>query len=178
MFTWLASSCYCPLILFSDQPPNDSFILIINILSWFLVFGIDWFQEIWCCFRYWTSSTRFPSLFGHFCSVKKLICVDKLFFFVPRVFHCEWWYCFKNVRLSVGISVLTLYKLLKGPLYVCRSILRWLLFSEMNAITGLNLFIQQWITFIMTVNYEKTQKWKHHGQGFINVVEWFCPWST
>ena len=116
MFTWLASSCYCPLILFSDQPPNGSFILIINILSSFLVFGIDWFQEIWCCFRYRTSSTRFPSLFCLFSTVKKLICVDKLFFFVPQVFHCEWWYCLNNVRLSVGISVLTLYKLLKGPL--------------------------------------------------------------
>ena len=136
MFTWLASSCYCPLILFSDQPPNGSFILIINILSWFLVFGIDWFQEIWCCFRYRTFSTRFPSLFCLFSTVKKLICIDKLFFFVPQVFHCEWWYCSKNVRLSVGISVLTLYELLKGPLCVCRSILRWLLFPEMNAITG------------------------------------------
>ena len=63
---------------------------------------------------------------------------------------------------------------LKGPC-VSQTISRWLPFDETNAS---QVYSSNGKSLLYTINSKKTNKWKHHRKCFINVVAWFCLWST
>ena len=63
---------------------------------------------------------------------------------------------------------------LKGPC-VSQTISRWLPFDETNAS---QVHSSNGKSLLYTINSKKTNKWKHHRKCFINVVAWFCLWST
>ena len=97
------------------------------------------------------------------------------------LFHMSW------VDLSFQLWFVTLHKMwerefqfllhvssLKGPC-VSQTISRWLPFDETNAS---QVYSSNGKSLLYTINSKKTNKWKHHRKCFINIVVWFCLWST
>ena len=143
------------------------------------MFGINRFWKIWYHFRWLNFFHRiFITFLSLFHSKKRAQFVLISF---SILFHMSW------VDLSFPLWFVTLHKMwerefqfllhvssLKGPC-VSQTISRWLPFDETNAS---QVYSSNGKSLLYTINSKKTNKWKHHRKCFINIVVWFCLWST